>query len=183
MDEIPAPATTILLLQVISIPQNLLLFRRAIAAWIPSTLVILCWFLTAIHLMTERGLFEIAIHWYQFVLMLFILFKKNKVEPVAPWNWLRSSSWAWPHLFHLLHLPTRSRGLSVSWSAWILLYRRRISLKIQSIPGERLHRQQALEIFFPCSRSGRNLQMAEHWGLHPLYPWESICTDHLSERR
>ena len=34
--------------------------------------------------MTERGLFEIAIHWYQFVLMLFILFKKNKVEPVAP---------------------------------------------------------------------------------------------------
>ena len=84
MDEILAPATTILLLQVISIPQNLLLFRRAIAAWIPLALVILCWFLTAIHLMTERGLFEIAIHWYQFVLMLFILFKKNKVEPVAP---------------------------------------------------------------------------------------------------
>ena len=84
MDEIPAPATTILLLQVISIPQNLLLFRRAIAAWIPLALVILCWFLTAIHLMTERGLFEIAIHWYQFVLMLFIQFKKNKVEPVAP---------------------------------------------------------------------------------------------------
>ena len=84
MDEILAPATTILLLQVISIPQNLLLFRRAIAAWIPLALVILCWFLTPIHLMTERSLIEIAIHWYQFVLMLFILFKKSKVKQVTP---------------------------------------------------------------------------------------------------
>ena len=84
MDEIPASATTILLLQVISIPQNLLLFRRAIAAGIPTALVILCWLLTPIHLMTERGLIEIAIHWYQFVLMLFILFKKSKVKPVTP---------------------------------------------------------------------------------------------------
>lgn len=84
MDEMPASATTILLLQFISIPQNLLLFRRSSAAGIPTALVILCWFLTPIHLMAEGGLLEFAIHWYQFVLMLFILFKKNIVDPVAP---------------------------------------------------------------------------------------------------
>ncbi|WP_186481099.1 hypothetical protein [Synechococcus sp. NOUM97013] len=84
MDEMPASATTILLLQLISIPQNLLLFRRSSAAGIPTALVILCWFLTPIHLMAEGGLLEFAIHWYQFVLMLFILFKKNIVDPVAP---------------------------------------------------------------------------------------------------
>ena len=34
--------------------------------------------------MAEGGLLEFAIHWYQFVLMLFILFKKNIVDPVTP---------------------------------------------------------------------------------------------------
>ena len=63
---------------------NLLLFRRAKAARIPIAFAFFSWFITQINLMTEVGMVEIAIGWYQFGLLIALLFRKNKVKPVTP---------------------------------------------------------------------------------------------------
>ena len=63
---------------------NLLLFRRAKAARIPIAFAFFSWFITPINLMTEIGMVEIAIGWYQFGLLIALLFRKNKVKPVTP---------------------------------------------------------------------------------------------------
>ena len=84
MDQLPAPAPTVLMLSLIGAPFVLLHCRRAYAAGIPLILVLVSWFLTPVNLMTEGGFIESAINWYQGALFIFLLVIKNKVEPVSP---------------------------------------------------------------------------------------------------
>ena len=84
MDQVPLAAPTVLMLSVVGAPAHLLLFRRAKAARIPVAFVFFSWFITPINHMTEGGFVEDAIGWYQFGLLIALLFQKNKVEPVTP---------------------------------------------------------------------------------------------------
>ena len=84
MEHVPLAAPTVLMVAVVGAPAHLLLFRRAKAARIPIAFVFFSWFITPINLMTEGGIVEIAINWYQFGLLIALLFRKNKVEPVTP---------------------------------------------------------------------------------------------------
>lgn len=84
MDQLPAPTATVLLLSIFGAPFILLNCRRANAAGLPVIFVLASWFLTPINLMTEGGIIEHAINWYQFALLVLLVFMKNKVEPVSP---------------------------------------------------------------------------------------------------
>ena len=83
----PLPPYTTLLLMIWAAPCWMLYFRRANAALIPVYLIAIAWLLTPIKSFIAHREISVFLNIFQIILGLFLLFKKNKVEPVTPWNW------------------------------------------------------------------------------------------------
>ena len=84
MENNPAPPVTVLMLSVIGFPFVLLHMRRARAAAIPIAFIYIMWFLTPINLMTEGGLVEKSINIYHLVVLVGLVFSRNKLQVQSP---------------------------------------------------------------------------------------------------
>ena len=80
----PLPPYTTLLLMIWAAPCWMLYFRRANAALIPVYLIAIAWLLTPIKSFIAHREISVFLNIFQIILGLFLLFKKNKVEPVTP---------------------------------------------------------------------------------------------------